>query len=91
MKEITLTTGRTVRIEALTLRQVKTMTELTEAGKAMESMTTACVNGINRAAGSDVMDIDQFMEGFTVPEANELYLEIMNISGLKLGEAQASA
>jgi len=88
--QVTLSTGRTVEIAPLTMGQLRRMTELVAAGRNLDATVNAAVDSMRNAADSGApIDPAQFEESFTVPEANELFIRIAEVSGITLGEAKA--
>ena len=88
--EVTLSTGKTVQIAALTLGQIRRMTEAVDAGKTMDATVQACADALRNAdpSGAPVAPA-WFEDNYTLPEANEIFAKVMEVSGLKAGEAAA--
>jgi hypothetical protein len=89
MKEVTLSTERVVKISPLKVKQLRRMDELVGQGKAMEATVGANVDAMNNAG--DPITVDAFEEDYTIPEVNELFQQVAEISQIKLGEAKANA
>ena len=89
--QVTLSTGRQVEIAPLKLAQVRRMTEAVDSGKAMDATVQACADAMKNAdpAGAPVAPL-WFEEQFTIPEANELFAAVLEVSGLRKGEAKAN-
>lgn len=88
---VTLSTGRAVEIAPLKMGQLRRMTETVNAGNALDATVTACVDSIHNADPTGAaVSLVWFEEEFTVIECNELFAQVAEVSGIKLGEATAS-
>jgi hypothetical protein len=89
MKEVTLSTGQMVKIEPLTIKQVRNMDALVAAEKHIDATVGACVDAIHNAGGG--ITIDDFESSYFIPDVNELYRTVAEITGITLlGEAKAN-
>lgn len=89
MKEVTLSSGITMQINPLKLSQARRMSELFDAGKPMDATVGACVDALNNA-GVPTLTPAAFEDQYTIPEANELFEQVLDVSNLKMGEAKAN-
>lgn len=93
MKEFTLASGRTVIISPLTVKQGRLMGELVDQAKLASATVGSCVHALNNANADNngpTLTVEAFEEEFTIPEANELFRHVAEISELKVGESTAS-
>jgi hypothetical protein len=93
MKEITLASGRKLVIAPLTVKQGRQMGELVDQGQFASASVGACVRALNNAKADEngaTLTVEAFEEEFTIPEANELFKLVAEISELKVGESTAS-
>lgn len=79
----TLSSGKEFQIKSLTLGQVKRMVATTKAGHGMEATSQAC-------ADSTGLTVEQIDEQLTILEANELLKQVLDLSGLGMGETTAA-
>ena len=89
--QVTLSTEKTVELAPLKLGQVRRMTELVDGGKGLDGTVNACVDSMRNAdpSGAPVAQV-WFEEEFTIGEMNEIFLKVMEISGLRMGEIKAN-
>ncbi len=90
--QVTLNSGRAVEIAPLKMGQLRRMTEAVTDGRAVEATVNACVDAMRNAdpTGAPVSAV-WFEDEFTVMECNELFAKVAEVSGIKLGEATATA
>jgi len=93
MTEIELKSGRKLVIAPLTVRQGRLMSELVDQGNVASAAVGACVASLNNAKADPAgpaLTVDAFENEFTIPETNELFKQVAEISELKVGESTAS-
>jgi len=93
MKEVTLASGRKLVIAPLTVKQGRQMSELVDQGQVATAAVGACVASLNNVKADPAgptLTIEAFEQEFTIPEANELFKLVAEVSELKVGESTAT-